>query len=44
MAAWGATEIDNLPLLDLAEGYFSKEEAAIRIYRAMRTVDLKRQR
>jgi hypothetical protein len=40
MIATGAAEIDALPLLDLAEGWASKEDAALAIYRAMRRVAL----
>jgi hypothetical protein len=36
MIAMGAAELDELPLLDLAEGWYSKERAAIAVYRAMR--------
>ena len=40
MVAWGAAELAALPLGELAEGWYPKEDAVRLIYRAMRRVEL----
>jgi hypothetical protein len=40
MVAWGAAELAALPLSELAEGWYPKEDAVRLIYRTMRRVEL----